>query len=244
MHESTVDKSRSAQAREDTLAMFRQMPVALGVLVVVYFLATMAWFAAPAIVPTWFGSYALRMLAFMGLAFGAAPVLKSLYRFVAVGEVRMLPALDFDPPTRIFAAYASLMTALYFLPPLGREIVNAMGGYGDIAWFILVPVVWVIVIRASTLLPMAALDPQNVSWARALAQTKGKTLSTFLATTVPALPAFIVLLIVAALAARGAIHPIVFYPVAILTLLAVQLLPLSATTRLYLDERRRESEPN
>lgn len=245
MHDDAIDTTSSAQAREDVLAMFRQMPAALGALVLVYFLATMAWFAAPAIVPTWVGHYVLRMLMFMGLAYAAAPVMLSLYRFVALGDAPpWMPSLTFDDTTHRFAAYASLLTALYFAPALGREVLMAFGWeeLAVLTWFALCAAVWVAVIRSTTLLPMAALDPRSASWSRAVAQSKGRTLRIFMATTIPAAPASVALLILAVMVARGAVHPVVFYPAAILTLLAIQLLPLAVATRLYLSQRQHETE--
>lgn len=245
MHEGAVDKTSSAQARNDLLAMFRQMTPSLGVLVLVYVLATMAWLAASAPIATWMGAYILRMLMFMGLAFAAAPFTRALYRFVAHGEVTWLPTLGrFDDNTRIFATYASLMTALYFVPPIGRELVVTLGwvAYADATWFILCLAVWLIIIRSTTLLPMAALDPQRASWTHALAQSRGQTIRYFFATTVPAAPAFIAMLVLVMLVVRGAMHAFVFFPVVVVLLLAIQLLPLSAATRIYLDERRRERE--
>ena len=245
MQEGTVDKTSSAQARDDLLAMFRQMTPSLGVLVLVYFLATMAWLAAPAAIATWMGAYVLRMLMFMGLAFAAAPVTRALYRFVAHGEVTSMPQLGpFDDNTRVFAAYASLMTALYFVPPIGRELVVLLGwvDYADATWSILCVVVWTIVIRSTTLLPMAALDPDRASWTHAFAQSRGQTIRYFFATTVPAAPAFIALLVLVMMVVRGAMHALVFFPAVVVLLLAIQLLPLSMSTRIYLDERRRERE--
>ena len=244
MHEGTFDKTSSAQAREDVLAMARQMSPALGVLVVVYFLGTMAWLAASVVISTWLGAYTIRMLLFMGLAFAAAPFTRSLYRFVASGDARWQTLGQFDDATRRFACYASLMTALYFVPPIGREIVVLSGGaaYADLSWFILCGVVWWLVIRATTLLPMAALDPQHASLSRAFAQSRGQTVGFFFATTVPAAPAFIALIVLTMLIARGAMHALLFYPLVVVVLLAIQLLPLAVSTRLYLDERRRESE--
>jgi hypothetical protein len=64
----------------------------------------------------------------------------------------------------------------------------------------------------------------------------------FFATTVPAAPAFIALIVLTMLIARGAMHALLFYPLVVVVLLAIQLLPLAVSTRLYLDERRRESE--
>ena len=135
MHEGTVDKSSSAQAREDVLAIARQMSPALGVLVVVYFLATMSWLAASVVISTWLGAYTIRMLLFMGLAFAAAPFTRSLYRFVALGETTWPTLGPFDDATRRFAGYASLMTAFYFVPPIGRELVVVFGGAAYAAYF-------------------------------------------------------------------------------------------------------------
>jgi hypothetical protein len=243
MHDSTVDKTSSAQAREDALAMLRQMRPALGVLVLGYILATMSWFAAAAIVPAWLGQYVLRMLAFMALAWAGAPFLLSLYRFVALGETRALPPLTYDAPVRTFAAYASLMTALYFVPALGFEIVAPLAGaeLATATWLAFMLTVWVIVIRASTLLPMAALDPHTASWAAAMAHTRGQFLRTFLTVTVPAGPAFAGLLVLGLLVRNGVMVPLLFFPAAVVILLAIQLLPLSAATHLYLEQRRQES---
>ncbi len=235
MHDDTAGTS-SGRTRADVLAMLRQMRPALGVLVLGYVLATMAWFAAAAITPVWLGQYVLRMLAFVALAWAGAPFLRALYRFVALGEASALPPLTHDASVRIFAAYASLMAALYFVPAFGFEIVAPFGGteLATAVWLALMLVVWVIVVRASTLLPMAALDPQTASWGAAMTHTRGHFMRTFLTVTVPAAPAFAALLVLGLLVRIGSMIPFLFFPAAVVILLAIQLLPLSAATHLYL----------
>jgi hypothetical protein len=242
MRENSIDKTSSAQARGDVMEMFRQMSPALGVLALGYFLATMAWLAAPAIISTWLGQYVVRMMLFMGLVWAGAPFMLSLYRFVALREAHWPPSLSYDKPTRIFASYAALLTALYFIPSIGFEVAAAFGGK-DVAVVLFVALVlsvWVVVIRSTTLLPMAALDPQSASWPAAFAQSGDRVFSTFLATTVPVGPSFAALLILGGLIRGGLMNAALFFPVAILLLLSIQLLPLAAATHLYL-ERRRET---
>lgn len=223
-------------AFSDILAIVRRMWPVLLVLAIVYILAAMAWFFASAIVPTWIGRYVARMLLFVGLAWVAAPFYVALHRFVALGEVRWLPKLDVvSGEARVYAAYAAMSTGLYFTPFILREILVAMGlpGFGALAFFVAVVTVWVLLVRTTTLLPMAALAPETATWKAALAQSRGRAWSFFIRGLVPSLIPAIILVFVGQAAGGKTIEPVPFFVVAIAALLWLQLGLLSTSTRLY-----------
>jgi hypothetical protein len=133
--------------------------------------------------------------------------------------------------------------ALYFLPFIAREWFTALGltHIDGLVFLASVGLAWVALVRTTTLLPMAALDPERASWHRALAQSKGRNWSYFVATNVPTAPALVVLLLIAGAVARGNLPSLIFYPLAVLGLLVWQLLPLAIATRLYLERVREEA---
>lgn len=243
MHDGAI-QSVTSRAWEDLVAMFRQMFPVLAALGCVYVIATMCWFIAPLMVPSWVGRYMLRMLMFAGLAWSAAPFYVALHRFVAFREVRWLPSLQlFNGPAQIYSAYAALSMMLFFMPFIGREIFSGFGlvPLGGLAFVVLVGIGWAVLVRVATLLPMAALDPEQASWQRALEQSKGRTLSYFVGLTMIATPPFVVLMILNSAASNRGISWPLYFPLAILALLLVQLLPLAAATHLYRERAEAEA---
>lgn len=244
MSSSVVRKTIAAQARDDVLAMLRQMGPVLAVLGCIYIVAAMCWFIAPVIVPTWIGRYTLRMLMFAGLAWGAAPFYVALHRFVAYREVRWLPSLDVvNGPARLYGAYAAISMMFYFAPFIGREVFTALGlpVLSALAFLVLTAAGWTTLVRVTTILPMAALDPDNTSFWRAFMQSKGRAWQYFLGLTVIATPPFGLLMIINSAASNGAIAWPVYFPLAIAALLFFQLLPLAAATHLYRERAEAEA---
>lgn len=236
MQKSAQPRSFTLQAYRDFVDMVRQMGPVLAVLSVLYILCAMSWFIAPMVVPTWIGRYVLRMLIFVCLAWAAAPFYVALHRFVAIGEVRWLPNLgDYSREAQVYAAYAGMTTALYFLPFVGREILVALGagGLASLAFLVLLVGLWIVLVRSTTLLPMAALAPNSASWGRAFAQSRGRAWGIFLVSAGLAAPSFVILMMLSSAAGQRAIEPVPFFALAIPALLAMQLLPLSHSTRLF-----------
>jgi len=209
---------------------------ALGMLSVIYIAAAIGWFAAPLVFETELGVIVARMLLFVAIACVAAPFYVALHRFVAFGETRWLPWHgDAGAPTAIYVGWAGLTVALWFAPLIEAEIYNGLGmtASGAVCAGLGLLTVWVLRVRLTTLLPMAALNPGRVSLAHALTQTRHRFWRTAFAVNGPALPAWAALMIVYQAAQLQMIDALPWTALACGTLLAVQLLPLAVGTRLY-----------
>jgi hypothetical protein len=208
----------------------------LAILSVLYLVAAAGWFAAPLLVATPLGLIVLRMLLFIGIAWLAAPFYVALHRFVAFGEVRWFPwHRDAGAPTAIYSGWAGVTVALWFAPLVAAEIYATFGMSisGVVCAGLGLVTVWVLRVRLTTLLPMAALAPDRASLARALTHTRHRFWATTFAVHGPTLPAWAALMIVCQAAQLRTIDALPWMALACSALLAVQLVPLIVGTRLY-----------
>ena len=177
------------------------------------------------------------------MVWAIAPYLLALYRCAATGEVTPQPeALRNTAENRRFGAwlillgfaagipYVFYLVAVPDLPPeqLTPENVNAGAMLALLAISV---VVWIFTIRAATLMPMLALDPDGASLAAALAQTKGRfwfIVGIELITLVPVLVAGVV-----AADIVDAAVPILKLPVGAAIAAVTQVVQIAVTTRLY-----------
>jgi len=199
------------------------------------------------VVTTRLGNGVLGLLVSAATAWVIAPYLIAIYRAVATDEVTQRPeTLRNTPATQRFAAWSALTTFIIGVPDilytvLGPDVptdqlteqnVNAGGMLLILALTI---AVWIFSVRATTLMPLLALDPDRASLPLAFAQSKGHfwfIVGVLLVTLVPLLLGGVVVTVLIA-GMFGPLAPILLVPVgAALTGLTL-VTAIAVSTRLY-----------
>ena len=85
----------------------------------------------------------------------------------------------------------------------------------------------------TTVLPAAALQPERASWAQAMDDSRGRFWLFLGSTTGAALPAIVMVVFLGQAAGSQTITALPFFALAVPALLALQIIPLAAGTRLY-----------
>ena len=223
-------------AYTDVVRMVREMYPVLVILCALFLVTAMGWFTLPLLVNTGLGKMVMRFLLMVGCAYVAAPYYVALHRFVVMGEVRWIPRRDANgPASDVYLAWAAYSQLILIAPLLVLALLSdlGLGGIGTLLFPLLQIVSWVVLVRLTTLLPMAALAPKRVTWHAAWAQTRGRFWNVLFATTTPAVPAYVALLVLMQAAGNRTIQAIPWMLMALAALLAVQLLPLSVATRFF-----------
>ena len=223
-------------AYTDLVGIFRQMwPVLLG-LCALFLITAMAWFALPLLVNTGTGRMVMRYLVLVGCACAASPYYIALHRFVALGEVRWVPThQSYGHASAVYSAWAAFSLLLAAGPLLIAQALARLqtGVLGASLSVVLIIGSWIVLVRLTTILPLAALDPREATWRRAFEQSRGRGRFIFAATTAAASPAYLALLLLGRAAADRRIEELPFFVLALASMLALQVLPLSIGTRLY-----------
>ena len=224
-------------AYADLMRMAREMWPVLLMLCGLYLITAMAWFALPMLVNTLTGKMVMRYLVLVGSAFIAAPYFIALHRFVAFGETQWFPTHEaYGAATATYTAWAAVTQLLCFAPLLFFALLSRLGLSPEMAGLpvlAMLIIAWWLLVRLTTLLPMAALDPQRANWQQALDHSRGRFWFIFAATTTVASPAYLTLMILGRAAATRSIGELPFFALSLASLLALQLLPLSIGTRFY-----------
>lgn len=176
-------------AYEDTFRVLRRMWPALVAMVFIMVAVTLLAGLAGRFVGTRLGDAGLDLLSSVALAYGIAPYLLAFSRAVALDEITGNPeTMRAEPRTQIFAAWLVvlfLIAGLYdfvfklfgpqFSPDMPPEQLMATTVDPSLALLVLALLVGSLAfsVRATTLLPMLALDPDNAGLRPALAQTRG-----------------------------------------------------------------------
>jgi hypothetical protein len=228
-----ADIYRTAYA--DLVAIAREMWPVLLVLSALFVATTMGYFMAPLLVSTWLGKVILRMLLLIGCAYVAAPHYVALHRFVAFGEIRWIPDRRDYNDSLVYLSWAGISLMLWFAPLICNEVLVGLGldGIGAFAAIVGLIAIWVLMVRLTTLLPLAALEPRRATWQRALEMSRWRFWFFFIASNGAAIPAMVALFALARAAATKSIAALPFMALAIAALLILQLIPLAVGTRLY-----------
>ena len=219
----------------DLAALVRQMWPVLLAIAALYVAAVMAYFSVSLLVGTGLGRVVMRMLVFIGCAAVTAPCFVALHRFVAFREVRWLPPADAYRHARVYIGWIGLSVAMWFAPLIAAIALDgagltALGGLLGLGGLL---AVWSLMVRLTTLWPMAALEPGRASLSRALEQSRGHFWMIFAATNGPASPAFFALILIGRAAAQHAIGALPFWLLAMSAMLSLQIVLLAVGTRLY-----------
>lgn len=227
-------------AYADLARIARDMWPVLLILAAMYFVCTMGWFLAPALVGTWIGRFILRMLIFIGVGWITTPYYIALHRFVQTGEVRWIPSRQsYGDASHVYFGWSALVVMMWFTPMIGREVIDAfVPPFGGVFLLVALVALFMILARLTTLLPAAALDPARAGWKQAMDDSRGRAWSFFLQTAGAASPVMIVLVVLGQAAGQRTIEALPFFILAVPSLLALQLIPLAAGTRLYLEAPR------
>ena len=231
-------------AYTDLVRIVREMYPVLVILCALFLVTAMGWLSLPLLVNTGLGRMVMRYLLLVGCAYMAAPYYVALHRFVVIGEVRWIPRRDANgPASDIYLAWAAYSQLILIAPVLLFSLFDDLGlrGLGALLSLLLQLGSWVVLVRTATLLPMAALSPTRATLRRAFAHSRGRFWQVFFATTTPAVPAYVAMMVLAQAASNRTIAAIPWMLLALAALLVVQLLPLTVATRLYW--RLRESGP-
>jgi len=223
-------------AYTDLTRIVRDMYPALAIICALYLVTAIGWFTLPLLVDTSLGRMVMRFLLLVGCAYVAAPYYVALHRFIAMGEVRWIPPRDAHfPAADVYTAWAAFTQLILLGPLLLVSVLDdfRLGTLGVLLFPELQLLSWWLLVRLATLLPMAALTPERASFRRALSHTDGRFLHVLMATTAPAVPAYVALMVLAQAAANRTIEAIPWMLMALAALLAMQMLPLSVATRLY-----------
>lgn len=198
-------------------------------------------------VGTRLGHGVLDLLVSAGTAWLISPYLISIYRAVATDEIITRPeSLRGEPATQRFAAWSALTAFIIGMPDIlysifgptvpPDQITEANINAGAMLGILVLTVgVWIFSVRATTLMPLLALDPNRASLPAAFAQSKGHfwyIVGVLLITMVPlVLGGVLVTAVVAGM--FGPLAPIVLVPVgAALTGLTL-VTAIAVSTRLY-----------
>ncbi len=177
-------------AYEDTRRVLPRMWPALAAMVFLMVGVTLVTGLAGGLVGTRLGDAALDLLSAAAIAYAIAPYLLAFCRAVAHDEITTNPeTLRPAPATQRFAAWLVvlfLVAGLYdfvfklfgpqITPDMAPEQAMAMAVDPALAMVVLALLVASLIfsVRATTLLPMLALDPADASLDAALAQTRGR----------------------------------------------------------------------
>lgn len=177
-------------AYEDTFRVLPRIWPALVAMVLIMVAVTLVTGFAGRFVGTRLGDAGLDLLSSVAIAYAIAPYLLAFCRAIALDEVTSNPeTLRSAPPTRRFAAWLVvlfLIAGLYdfvfklFGPAITSDMSpeQAMAMTVDPALALVVLTLLlaslVFSVRATTLLPMLAIAPDEASLATALAQTRGR----------------------------------------------------------------------
>jgi hypothetical protein len=199
------------------------------------------------LVGTRLGHGLLDLLVSAGAIWVIAPYLVAIYRAVATDEVATRPeSLRNAPATQRFMAWSILLTFIAGVPDVlftvfGPDVPTDQLTEQDVnvgamlVILVLTIAAWIFIVRATTLLPLLALDPDRASLPRALAQSKGHfwfIVGALLITT--GLLWLVGLLLVGLIAATfGPLAPLLLVPgVAALTGVTL-VMAVAVSTRLY-----------
>lgn len=242
MNENRAKLIRAAYA--DLVRLAHAMWPVLLILSAMYFVCVMGWFIAPLLVNTWIGRSILRMLIFVGVAWVLTPYYIALHRFVATGEARWIPSREsYGEASNTYFGWAAVSVCLWFAPIVGGELVDAfLPPSGRVVQVVGFVAVFCILPRLTTLLPTAAIDPGRAGWKQALGDSRGRGWSLFLSTTSASFPAIVALIMAGQAAAARTIEPVPFFVIVVPALLALQVLPLSIATRVYVRAGRHRRE--
>ena len=225
--------------------MYRRMWPALLQIGVLYVVAVMVWFTVPHVLQSWLGIYVARYLVLVGCAFATSPFFVALHRFVAFGEVTWLPSRDAYTEAAPYAAWSGVVLLVQMGPIILFFAMLGLTGHPSAAGlmvFLALPCAFSTLIRVTTLLPMAALDPRHATWRAAVQQTRNRFWFIWTATSASALPAWLALAILVRFGGPIASSSL-FSVLMIASMLATQLLPLSVSTRLFRQYRAEAAPP-
>lgn len=223
-------------AYSDAAAILRGMWPVLLMLSAYFVTVVMGYFSVPLLVTTPIGKIILRMLLFCGFAYAAAPLYVALHRYVAYGETRWVPSrAEYGNAANIYTAYAALSILLWFTPIIAGETLSALGldAAGILCVLFGLLAVWLVMVRLTTLLPMAALSPERAGWSPALSQSRHRFWFVFMASNGPSAPFAAVLMILYQAAHNETMTYLPWWIFSCLAMLGMQIIPLAVGTRLY-----------
>ncbi len=234
-------------AYEDAARVLRGMfPVVLTVVAAVVVLGFLGRLAEN-FIPTRLGQSVLDLLVAAATAWVISPYLMVLYRAVATNEMtHRAEALRGTPAAQRFAAWSVLTAFIIAVPDLlfaifGPDVPpdqlteeNVNTGAMMLIFAITIGV-WIFSVRAATLMPLLALDPDRAGLPVAFAQSKGHFWYIVGVLLVTMLPVLFGGVIVAALfsALFGILAPILMVPVGAAITGVTLVTAIAVSTRLY-----------
>lgn len=238
-------------AYEDTFRVLRAMWPALVAMSFIMVAVTLVAGLAGRFVGTRLGDAGLDLLSSVALAYGIAPYLLAFCRAVALDETTSNPEkLRTEPVAQKFAAWLVvlfLIAGLYdfvfklfgprFSTDMAPEQVMATTVDPGLALVVLALLIGSLAfsVRATTFLPMLALDPANASLRPALAQTRGRFWFIAALLTLIGLPVGFagLVLIVLVSVMLGPLALFVLVPLTYSIFALAMLVGIAASTRLY-----------